>query len=66
MSPDIMQFVQTNIWLILIAVASGGMNGKAAPAASDIQHPLAPLEPELAAGQLQLGLLGRFQRRPIS
>lgn len=25
MSPDITQFVQTNIWLILIAVASGGM-----------------------------------------
>jgi rhodanese-related sulfurtransferase len=25
MSPDIMQFVQTNIWLILIAVVSGGM-----------------------------------------
>ena len=25
MSPDIMQFVQTNIWLIVIAVASGGM-----------------------------------------
>jgi rhodanese-related sulfurtransferase len=25
MSPDIMQFVQTNIWLILIAVVSGAM-----------------------------------------
>ncbi|MET0216418.1 MAG: rhodanese-like domain-containing protein [Burkholderiales bacterium] len=25
MSPDVMQFVQTNIWLILIAVVSGGM-----------------------------------------
>jgi rhodanese-related sulfurtransferase len=25
MSPDIMQFVQTNVWLILIAVASGAM-----------------------------------------
>jgi len=25
MTPDIMQFVQTNIWLILIAVASGSM-----------------------------------------
>lgn len=25
MSPDVMQFVQTNIWLILIALVSGGM-----------------------------------------
>lgn len=25
MSPDLMQFVQTNVWLIMIAVVSGGM-----------------------------------------
>lgn len=25
MSPDVMQFVQNNIWLILIAIVSGGM-----------------------------------------
>jgi hypothetical protein len=34
------------------------MDGEAAPSTSDIENPLARLEPELAARQLQLRLLG--------
>ena len=45
------------------AVALGGVDGERAPAAADVEHTLAPLEAELLADQLVLGLLGRLERR---
>ena len=39
------------------AVALGGVDGERAPAAADVEHVLAPLEAELLADELELGLL---------
>ena len=50
----------------LDAMISSRMDGKAAPAAADVEHPLACLQPELAAGQLQLRFLSRLQRLAVS
>jgi hypothetical protein len=41
------------------------MDREAAPAAADVEHPLARLEAELPAGQLQLRRLRRLQRLAV-
>src|SRR4051812_9298112 len=45
------------------AVARGGVDGEAPPAAADVEDALAALEPELGADELELGLLGLLERR---
>ena len=42
-------------------VALGGVQGKAAPAAAHVEYPHAGLQPELAADQVDFGLLGGVQ-----
>ena len=47
----------------LDAVALGGVDREAAPAAADVEHALALLQAELGADQLELGLLRLLERR---
>ena len=44
------------------AVALGGVDREAAPAAADVQHALARLQVELAAHQVELRLLRLLER----
>ena len=44
------------------AVVLGGVDQQRAPAAADVEQALALGEPELAADQLELALLGGFER----
>ena len=44
-------------------MAPGGVDREAAPAAADVEHPLARLQAELRADELELGLLGLLERR---
>ncbi|MNS89316.1 hypothetical protein D3C72_1233250 [compost metagenome] len=48
------------------AVIAGRPAGQSAPAAADVEHALARLQPQLAADAIQLLLLGRLQRRIVS
>ncbi len=45
----------------LRAVLAGGVDAEAAPAAADVEHPLAGLQLELGADQIEFGALGVLQ-----